>query len=158
MILRVGWIIELVCHVGTGSLCRVFLRPADCAKHSFVIRSANDFRPESAHDDNFFFRETFGNKKGDLIAAIDSDERETYPGVPGRGLNDSSSRPETAITFGLLNNTDCRAIFNAAPGVQVFEFGKNLAAACRLKPPQVEHRRLPNKFGNVFSNAQAGTR
>ena len=156
MIFGICRIFKLAGHKRAGSLgCKRLCLP-DSTQHAFIVGGARHVRAQRAHDDDFLFRESFGYEERDFVSAIHADERESDTSVARRGLDDCPARRETSVALGLPNNADCSAIFNAAAGIQVHEFGENFASAYRLKTPQVEHGRLSNQFSDVFGNAQAG--
>src|SRR6202012_3177436 len=65
-------------HRGPGRL--------DRALHAVLLRSANDRRTEATHQDALLFRIAFRDKKRDLVAAIDTDERKSYARIARCGL------------------------------------------------------------------------
>ena len=156
MIIGVRRVLELACHERSRSVRRILLRLLDSAQHTFVVRRTGHFCAQGTHDFDFFLRETLRNEQDNFVSAIDADQGQADSGVPGGGLNNDASTLEQAIFFRTLDNPDCCAVFHASAGVQIFEFGKNVGTICGHDPAEVQHRRLPNKFGNVFGYPQRG--
>ena len=155
VILRISGIIKLPGHESTGSFCSQRFGLANRARHSFFVRSASDFGAKRAHDRHLFLRKPLGDKQRDPIAAIYADQRQANAGVPCGGFNDHSAFFQPTITLRVANDSDGGAVFYAAAGIQVFEFGENIGGGRRRKPREPKHRSLSDQLGNVVGHAKA---
>ncbi len=110
----------------TSSLAR---RIAPCMPSASGVRV--NLGSQGPHDDHFFLREVFRNEQLYLVAAIHSDQRQADAGIPGRGFDDRPAGRELAVLLGPADDSDGGAIFHAAAGIQIFEFGEDLGRTRR---------------------------
>ena len=96
-----------------------------------------------------------GTNKRDFVAALHPDQRQADAGIAGCGLDDRATRPELTVRFGPPNHAAGGAIFYAASGIQVFQFGVDTCGIFRNQSFQLQDGSIADELGNVVGDAQA---
>ena len=155
VVVGIGGIVELVGHEGVRITSYQILGAPDRTQHAFGVRSPSHLGAQSSHDLDFFFGETFGNEKRDLVTALDADESEADAGIAGSGFDDRATRLEASVFFGAQDDSTGGAILHTATRVQIFQLGEDAGRVARNQFLQLKNGSFADQLGDVISNAQA---
>jgi len=97
----------------------------------------------------------FWNEQCDFIATIDSDQRQTDPGVPRRRFDNRASAFEQPLLLGAPNDPNGSPVLHTPTRIQAFQLGVDFCRTRRNQLFQLKDRGFADQLGNVIGDPQA---
>ncbi len=116
----------------------------------------DDVGPVGAQQVDLFPRHLVGHHEDAAIAANRGGHGQAGARIAAGRFDDRSARLEQALALGGIEHRDCRAIFDAAAGINVLDLGKHEACGAVGDFVELDERRVADRFKRVFAIGEAG--
>ena len=123
MSLGVGGILKLLQYDAARNGFPQTVRLVYSTFHSCCSGSQNDFRPVCLHEFAALYAHRLGHRKNQRVALNGRHESQSHAGVAACRLDDGGSWTQQSFLFGILDHSQCDAVFGTSAGVERLNLG-----------------------------------